>query len=79
MRVARGGGGDAFERRPNRVDFEQFVGSDAAHPGTAKRRIDDEPEQRQVAQRLADRRLAHAELLRQPRLDDPGVRGDPSC
>ena len=66
--------GELLERGANRVDLDQLLLVDHAHARAAKRLRLDEPQQLEVAQRLAHGRLARAELLRDPRLDEPLAR-----
>ena len=56
------------------IDLDQLLLVEHADARAAERLRLDEAEQLEVAQRLAHRRLARAELLRDPRLDEPLAR-----
>ena len=56
------------------IDLDQLGLAEAADAGAAERLRLDEPQQLEVAQRLPDGRLARAELVRDPRLDEPLAR-----
>ena len=62
---------ERLERRAHRERLEQLLGRERAHRAAAERLVDDAAELLEVAQRLAHRRLRDAELLRDPRLDQP--------
>ena len=63
-------GRELLERGAHGVDLDQLLLVEHAHAGAAERLRLDESQQLQVAQRLAHGRLARAELLRDPRLDE---------
>jgi hypothetical protein len=60
-----------LERGAHRVDFRQLAHRHLAHAGAAMRLGDDESQRLELPQRLADRRLADPELVRELHLDDP--------
>jgi hypothetical protein len=57
-------------RRPHRVDLGELAVRDLADAGAAVRLGDDEPQRLELAERLAHRRLAHAELVGDLHLHD---------
>ena len=63
-------GSELLEHRPDRKHRQQLRVVDGAHSGAAERLGLDEAQELEVAERLADGRLARAELARQPRLDE---------
>src|SRR5918993_53433 len=66
-RVARG---KTFEDRPDRIELHELLDRNLTDDSAAKRGADDEPEQVEVAERLSNRCLTDAELLRDAHLDD---------
>ena len=67
-------GRELLERRAHRVDLDHLLLVEHANARAAERLRLDESQQLEVAQRLAHGRLARAELLRDPRLDEPLAR-----
>jgi hypothetical protein len=67
-------GGELLEHRPHRVDLDQLGFAERAHARASERLGLDHPQELEVAERLADRRLARAELGSDPRLDEPLAR-----
>ena len=65
---------ELLERRADDVGLEQLAAGRPPDAGAAERRDLDDAEGLEAAERLADRRLAGAELARDLRLDDPRVR-----
>ncbi len=72
--AARAAGREIVERGAHAVDVEHVLLAEAAHARAAERLGLDQPQQREVAQRLAYGRLARAELLRDARLDERRAR-----
>ena len=65
---------ELLEHGAHGVDLDQLGLAEPAHARAAKRLRLDEPQQLEIAQRLAHRRLARAELVRDARLDEPLAR-----
>jgi hypothetical protein len=63
-------GGELLERGTDGEDREQLRVVDGANSSAAERLGLDEPQQLQVSECLANRRLARSELARQPGLDE---------
>ena len=60
-----------LKRRPHRIDLDQFPRIDLAHPRALVGQDLDEAHGHQIAQRLADRRLADAQVARDLRFHEP--------
>ena len=67
-------GGELLERGAHGVDLDHLLLVEHADAGATERLGLDQSQQLEVAQRLAHGRLARAELLRDPRLDEPLAR-----
>src|SRR5918994_1714343 len=67
-------GGERLERRADGERLEQLGDGDRADGAAAVGLVDHAADVLEVAERLADRRLGDAQLLRDPRLDEPGAR-----
>ena len=72
--LGREPGGELLERGAHREDLDHLLLVEHAHARAAEGLRLDEPQELEVAQRLAHGRLARAELLRDPRLDEPLAR-----
>ena len=64
-------GSKLLEHCPHREHRQQLRVVDGAHPGASKRLRLDEAKELEIAEGLAYRRLARAELPREPCLDEP--------
>jgi hypothetical protein len=67
-------GSKLLEHHAHRKDGQELLVVDRPDTGSAERLRLDEPQELEVAERLADRCLARSELACQPRLDEPLAR-----
>ena len=74
-RRARQLGGERLQRRAHRERLDELVGAERAHAAAPVRLVAHAADVLEVAQRLAHGRLRDAQLLGDPRLDEPRAGG----